>query len=159
MAYKRKPKNKQDLPLKPKKKPVPRKGAAPKTRNSGTMSEGEFWAFIKNALRNKSRFWKPIQETKLKARRAYKGRNKRQKFEYQCYKCHEWFPDKEVEVDHIIPVGSLRSAEDLVGVVQRLFCEVDMLKVICKPCHLEKTKGERSERLTARRNTKTAERA
>ena len=66
------------------KKPVKKTSRVPKTRNAGTMTESAFWSFIRSALRQKSRWWKPITECKMKARRPYKGPNKRQKFEYQC---------------------------------------------------------------------------
>lgn len=44
-----------------------------KTRNAGTLTESAFWSFIRSALRQKSRFWKPITQCKMKSRRAYKG--------------------------------------------------------------------------------------
>jgi 5-methylcytosine-specific restriction endonuclease McrA len=114
-----------------------------KKRNSGTMTESAFWSFIRSALRQKSRWWKPISECKNKVKRIYKGPNKRQKFEYQCNHCKNWFPDKNVNVDHIIPAGSLTSANDLPGFLERLFCEVDGLQVLCQCCHDIKTKQEK----------------
>jgi 5-methylcytosine-specific restriction endonuclease McrA len=127
-----------------KKAAKPRKGAAPKTRNANTMTESAFWGFIRSALRQKSRWWKPITQVKLKAKRSYKGPLKRQKFEYQCAECLNWFPDKEINVDHIIPAGTLRCANDLPGFVERLFCEVDNLQVLCSACHNKKTQNEKS---------------
>lgn len=124
----------------------PRKGAAPKTRNSGTMTESAFWSFIRSALRQKSRWWKPVTECKQKSRRAYKGINKRQKFEYQCTICKNWFAEKMINVDHIIPAGSLNSADDLPGFVERLFCEAENLQILCSSCHDKKTKDEKSKR-------------
>jgi 5-methylcytosine-specific restriction endonuclease McrA len=124
----------------------PRKGAAPKTRNAGTMTDAAFWSFIRSALRQKSRWWKPISEAKAKAKRVYKGPLKRQKFEYQCAECKGWFPDKKVNVDHIIPAGTLRCADDLPAFVERLFCEVDNLQVLCQGCHDIKTKEEKLKR-------------
>lgn len=114
-----------------------------RTRNAGTMTESAFWSFIRSALRQKSRWWKPITQCKQKARRPYKGPNKRQKFEYQCKYCEQWFPEKRVNVDHITPAGTLRSAADLPGFVERLFCEIDGLQVLCSKCHDEKTKKEK----------------
>jgi 5-methylcytosine-specific restriction endonuclease McrA len=111
-----------------------------KTRNAGTMTESAFWSFIRSGLRQKSRWWKPITECKLKAKRTYKGTNKRQKFEYKCATCNNWFPEKQINVDHIIPAGSLNCAQDLPGFVERLFCEIDNLQVLCSDCHNEKTK-------------------
>ena len=121
----------------------PRKGAAPKTRNDGTLTESSFWSFIRSALRQKSRWWKPIAQCKAKAKRTYKGPLKRQKFEYQCNDCKGWFPDKVINVDHIIPAGSLRCADDLPGFVERLFIEVEGLQVLCSKCHNIKTQKEK----------------
>lgn len=125
-------------------KKVVRKSRVVKTRNSNTMSESAFWGFIRSALRQKSRWWKPISEAKAKAKRAYKGPLKRQKFEYQCATCLKWFPDKHVNVDHINPAGTLRCAEDLPAFVERLFCEVDNLQVLCTICHNIKTQKEKN---------------
>lgn len=125
------------------KKKITRRTAAPKTRNAGTMSESAFWTFIRSALRQKSRWWKPITECKMKSRRTYKGPNKRQKFEYQCNTCKKWFPEKQINVDHIVGAGSLNCSADLAGFVDRLFCEQDNLQVLCEVCHNEKTQLEK----------------
>lgn len=126
-----------------KKRKTTRKTKVVRTRNAGTMTESAFWSFIRSALRQKSRWWKPITQCKQKARRPYKGPNKRQKFEYQCKYCEQWYPEKRVNVDHITPAGTLRSAADLPGFVERLFCEIDGLQVLCSNCHDEKTKLEK----------------
>jgi len=127
-----------------KKAVVARKPRVVKTRNAGTMTESAFWSFIRSALRQKSRWWKPITQTKMNARRAYKGPNKRQKFEYQCVHCTKWFPEKKINVDHICPAGSLNCAQDLPGFVERLFCESDNLQVLCESCHDVKTKLDKN---------------
>ena len=124
---------------------IPRKTVS-KSRCAGTMTESAFWSFIRSALRQKSRFWKPITECKMKARRAYKGPSKRQKFEYQCNSCKAWFPEKQINVDHIKPAGSLNSSKDLPGFVERLFCEVDNLQCLCTTCHDKKTKADKHEK-------------
>lgn len=120
----------------------PKKLRVERTRASNTLTESQFWGKIRASLRNASRWWKPIADAKKNARRVYKGANKRQKWEYQCAECHLWFKDKEIEVDHIVEVGSLKCAEDLPQFVERLFCEVDGLQVMCKPCHRNKTHGK-----------------
>jgi hypothetical protein len=116
-----------------------------KTRNSGTMTESMFLSFIRSALRQKSRWWKPVSECKQNAKRVYVGNNKRQKFEYQCNQCKNWFPDKEINVDHIIPAGSLKSLNDLPQFVEQLFVEVDKLQCLCVNCHYIKTQAERKK--------------
>jgi len=111
-------------------------------RNAGTMTESAFWSFIRSALRHKSMYWKPISQCKLEARRLYKGPIKRQKYEYLCASCNKWFPEKKINVDHMVPAGSLSCAADLPGFVERLFCEKEHLQVLCESCHDSKTKSE-----------------
>lgn len=125
-----------------------------KTRAGGTMTESAFWSFIRSILRQKSRWWKPISICREQARRLYKGPRKRQKYEYQCNECKGWFPDKETNVDHIIPAGKLQCAADLPGFVERLFCEVEGLQLLCTKCHDKKTKLENGGRVF-RKPTKT----
>lgn len=129
----------------PKKTKTPRT-KTPKTRNAGTMTEAAFWSFIRSALRQKSRFWKPIKQCKDSARRKYTGTNKRQKFEYQCAACHKWFAEKNINVDHIRPAGSLNNAQDLPAFVETLFCEVENLQVLCSTCHNSKTQSEKKSK-------------
>lgn len=126
-----------------KKKAVVKKPRVAKTRNAGTMSESAFWSFIRSGLRQKSRWWKPITQCKLEAKRPYKGTNKRQKFEYQCNECKNWYQEKLINVDHIVPAGSLNCAADLPAFVERLFCETNNLQVLCEACHNVKTQNER----------------
>ena len=117
-----------------------------KEYNNNTMTSSQFWGMIRSALRKQSRWWKPILAVKLDARRKYNGKNKRQKFEYQCANCLNWFPDKKIAVDHIIPAGTLTRKEDLPGFVERLFCEKNGLQVLCDGCHDSKTKKEKENR-------------
>jgi 5-methylcytosine-specific restriction endonuclease McrA len=109
------------------------------------MTESAFWSFIRSTLRQKSRWWKPITQCKLESRRPYKGPLKRQKFEYQCNSCKQWFPEKKINVDHIVGAGSLNCGADLPGFVERLFCEQDNLQVLCEVCHNEKTQLEKQK--------------
>jgi 5-methylcytosine-specific restriction endonuclease McrA len=60
--------------------------------------------------------------------------------------CLKWFPDKEVNVDHKIPVGALNCSADLAGFVERLFCEEQNLQCLCSNCHDIKTKKEKELR-------------
>jgi hypothetical protein len=87
---------------------------------------------IRSALRQKSRWWIPISKTKLKARRAYKGPNKIQKWEYQCAHCELWWKDKEVAVDHIVEAGELRSGKDLEGFIEDCFVKKEDFKFFVK---------------------------
>lgn len=118
----------------------------PRPRNAGTLTESAFWGMIRSALRQKSRWWKPITEAKAEARRAYNGTNKRRKWEYRCAKCKKYFPDKETQVDHITPAGTLKTATDLPAFVEKLFCEKGGFQVLCTTCHNIKTQKERKKK-------------
>jgi 5-methylcytosine-specific restriction endonuclease McrA len=117
----------------------PKKQRVPRTRADNTMTEAQFWSFIRSNLRLMSRKWAPRRHALAACRRPSQSENKRLKFEHQCSQCLQWFPQKQVEVDHIVPAGSLRSFEDIPGFVQRLFCEADGLVVLCEQCHQVKT--------------------
>jgi 5-methylcytosine-specific restriction endonuclease McrA len=62
---------------------------------------------------------------------------------YQCARCKDEFTNKDVEVDHIVPV-----VDPSVGFVDwntfiaRLFTERENYQTLCKPCHKLKTKEE-----------------
>lgn len=88
--------------------------------------------------------WGPKYETMNDARRPNESSNKRMKWEYQCALCDRWFPQKEVSVDHIVPVGTLKCYEDLPEFVEGLFCGKEGLQVLCKGCHSIKTQDERN---------------
>lgn len=118
----------------------------PKTRCSGTLTEAQFTAFIRSNLRRASGRWKPTSDA-LKAARVAKGL-------YLCACCQQVVPVtivdsngkriKYVSVDHRIPV--VDPEEGLVSwdkFINNLFCEVDNLQLLCKPCHDNKTSSER----------------
>ena len=116
---------------------MPRKVERP--FNSGQWTRARYFSFIRSALRRASVKWPPIHEARKRARRAYKGPDKRRKWEYQCEKCGRWFDGKGTQVDHIVPAGTLRGYDDLPGFVERLFCESDRLRVLCLACHKKLT--------------------
>ena len=60
--------------------------------------------------------------------------------------CKHWYIEKKINVDHIHPAGSLMNSKDLPGFVERLFCEVNNLQVLCEKCHDKKTKADKHEK-------------
>lgn len=116
-----------------------------KTRGGGRYSEAAFWSFIRSGIRAKHSRWAPRYAALAAAKRPYKGDNARQKFEYKCAVCKKYFMQKEVEVDHKIPCGSLKCYDDLPGFVERMFCEEDGYRIVCKPDHKAITKKEREK--------------
>ena len=115
------------------------------TRNLGTETESEHMGKIRSALRRLSRFWKPALAALETAHRPYQGTNKRAKHEYQCENCGNWKLRKEVEINHIVPCGTLKCYEDVVSFLKRLFCEdVSGYSVLCKVCHKAVTEEQRN---------------
>jgi 5-methylcytosine-specific restriction endonuclease McrA len=98
-------------------------------------SEAKFWSFIRSGLRSKWQRW-PAKWAALA--QAKEGR------EYRCASCNMLFKQKQVQVDHIIPAGSLKNADDLAGFITRLFVGPDKLRVVCIPCHKAITKEQRN---------------
>lgn len=103
----------------------------------------KFWAFIRSGLRAKWQRWPPKFKALQSARRTVEGQ--RHKYEFKCAQCTQWFKQKEVEVDHIEPVGSLKDYPDLEGFVRRLFVDDSKLRVVCKPCHKQITYGDKDD--------------
>lgn len=66
---------------------------------------------------------------------------------YTCNHCKEAFLEKDIQVDHIdkvIPIGSSINDMTFDDFINRLFCTVEELQILCKPCHLIKTKEEKN---------------
>lgn len=122
-----------------------------KTRNSGTMTEAAFFAMIKNSLRKLSLRWIPMKQALELAQRPSEHENKLLKYEYQCAKCLNWFPKKDVEVDHIIPCGSFKAYEDIGNYVRNMLPEnASSFMVLCKEHHLNKSLEEQGKQRNTR---------
>ncbi len=115
-----------------------------RTRNAGKLTEAGYWGAVRSSLRRGFRYWAPAMNAKLAARRPYTGENKRQKWEYKCAHCKKWYMDKDVQIDHKIPTGSLRSSKDLAGFLERLTPEKGF-QILCLSCHQSKTNKERGK--------------
>lgn len=115
-----------------------------RTRNLKTETESEHMGKIRSALRRLSRFWKPALAALDKQMRPYVGPNKRQKYEYKCEGCKKWYIRKSVQINHIVPCGTLTKYEDVPGFLERLFCEdVGGYSILCTDCHKAETKEQR----------------
>ena len=124
----------------PRKPPKPR---VERTRNGGTETQSQHMGKIRSALRNLSRWWKPFGKAlSASAHISYYGKKKR--VSYLCAKCSKLYSRPDVEVNHIVPVGSLKSYEDLHGFCSRLFVEDHtLLEVVCRTCHISITKEQK----------------
>lgn len=117
---------------------------APKTRNGGQWTESKFSSFIRSGLRQTSMRWGPINQTK---KAAWVARGK-----YLCAECDKVVPltlngKKNVFVDHLNPVvDPVEGFKDWNTYIDRMFCEMENLAVVCKACHDSKTAEERQIR-------------
>lgn len=120
----------------------------PKTRNLEEWTEARYWQTVRSALRLAFKFWRPLQEAKKRSRKRMRPPSGgRPIYMYKCSKCEGMYREKEVQVDHIIPVGELRCLEDLAPFLERLTSEyVSSYRVLCKDCHQKVTNKERSDK-------------
>ena len=112
--------------------------AADKPFGGGRYSAAGYQAFIRSALRKASMRWAVKDDVLVAARRPAQNRDYRSKYEYQCASCGGWWIKRDIQVDHIVPVGNM---DDMNAFISRLFCEADNLQVLCKGCHGAKTKA------------------
>ncbi len=123
----------------------------------GTMTEAAYFGKIRSALRKAFSWWQPMQAAVNAHRRNSQSDNKRLKFEYQCSSCQGWFPRKQVEIDHVIPCGTLRSLEDIAVFVSNLTQEDPaMYQLLCTggpcSCHQLKTNADRVQKKSNHEN-------
>ena len=109
--------------------------------NYPAWSTAKYRAFIRSAMRKAWTKWPPRFEALKLARRPYIGPNKRQKFEYQCAHCKNWFMGKNISVDHMTPWGSIVGLS-LDEAWERLLVPVIELQCLCAKCHDRKTATE-----------------
>lgn len=122
-------------------RPLPKKKE--RLYNNGDWTEGRFNSFVTSILRGGSRKW-PAKYQCLNEAKTEKKTNTatgRVAQHFKCNSCREDFPQKQVEVDHIIPIGTEKTWDEF---ITGLYCEKDNLQVLCKPCHKLKTKREKS---------------
>lgn len=113
----------------------------------------EAW-LIKN-LRRISSMW-PAKNEALKLAKEkihigfYKNGNPMYKTVVRCNACKELHVEDNIDVDHIIPIAGLEGFTDWNSYIPKLFCTVENLQCLCKPCHKEKSKAEAAQRKLSR---------
>lgn len=112
--------------------------------NDGKWTKSRFNSFIQSALRTASVRWEPRSMTLNDAFVGKKINVKTGRLakHFECSLCHEHFPQKDVEVNHKIPVVPVEGFDSWDAVIERMFCEKNELEVLCKPCHKTVTAEE-----------------
>lgn len=111
-------------------------------------TKGRIQGFIVQTLRYGSRKWPPKFETLAEAKTEKKvnpATGRLAQF-YRCNACKQEYTNKDVEVDHIIPVVDPKDGfVDWNTYIDRLFCSKDNYQVLCVSCHKKKSKKERAK--------------
>ena len=127
-----------------------------KKRNGGQWTEARYHSFIKSGLRLLSRKW-PVKwgvlDDACVGRKVNASTGKMAKH-YTCDLCKGEFPAKDVEVDHINPVIPTSGFVSWDETIERMFCEKDGLRVLCKECHKKVTQEERVAARNLKNNKK-----
>ena len=115
--------------------------------NGGEWTEGRFNSFVTSILRSGSRRWGPKYQTLNAAKTEKKTNVKSGRLaqHFLCATCNKEFVAKDVQVDHIVPIGTEKTWDEF---IEGLFCEGHNLQVLCIPCHKKKTKEEKWNLIT-----------
>lgn len=118
-------------------------------RNSGDWTDARFRSFVTSALRAASRRWPPKYKALKEAfvARQVNAKTGKMAMHYRCVECTGVFVAAGVQVDHIEPVvDPVKGFISWDVYIDRLFCEIDNLQVMCKICHKAKTVNEKEQR-------------
>lgn len=147
---------------------------AKKPKVKQTHENFDVKAFVEKTLRGAFKKTAIYHEAKRRAKREFFEKSKHDKdlrrVHYECATCKGMFFDrkgaKEIAVDHIDPVVDPEvGSTDYHTYIQRLFCSVDNLQVLCnykgerngkKSCHKIKTAEENARRREAEARRKLA---
>lgn len=121
-----------------------RKARIARVRNAGTITEAAYWGMVRSGLRRLFRFWKPAVMALNASRVPVKG-PRGQKWAYLCADCGKLFLRKAIQIDHVVPVGTLLAYEHVGEFLKRLTPEdPSAYAVRCLSCHQEKTNKEKA---------------
>ena len=110
---------------------------------------GRLQGFIIGTLRQGMRRYPPKYEALLRAKIGKRVNKKtgRKADHYRCAECKKAFPKKDVQVDHRKPVVDPKKGfVDWNTYIERLFCGIRNLQVLCTGCHKIKTQKEKTKR-------------
>ena len=121
---------------------------ADKPYNSGTWTQARMNSFIKSMLRQGSLRWGPRGKA---IERAYidDGINPKTGHKcklHRCEECNDCFAKGDMQADHIIPVIPVEGFDSWDKTIERMFCEEDGFRIVCKGCHRIITDREIAER-------------
>lgn len=106
-------------------------------------------SFVINTLRRSSYRW-PARSQALKLARLERGI-------YQCNSCNGRFTNKEIKVDHVLPIVEVKNGfTTWDSYINNLFCDVSGLQILCSTCHNSKSSIEKDLRVKYRKLRKAS---
>ena len=131
--------------------------SGPKDKCGGRWTQARFNSFIKSGLRNLTKRWAPINDCD-KAATTKRGFR-------MCACCEQEVPVTRINeqgkrvkntfVDHINPiVDPATGFTTWDSCIERMFCEIENLQVLCHACHEEKSNEERAVAAARRQKEK-----
>lgn len=124
---------------------------------SGDSGKSSYEAWKRTAIRGALRqAWKLAPQLKeiYKLNRIELTVQGRFRVYYQCAICLKQFCQKDTQVDHIDPVGPTPVSRNAPAgltwgeFIDRMFCDISNLRIVCKPCHQGITKESRRGKAT-----------
>ena len=132
------------------KKKTKKRNDIPRTRCNGEWTEARYISFVKSALRG-ARWPEKYRAVNLAfVEHGINPATGRKCKLHKCSVCGNLFPQNAVQADHIVPVVGSEGFVSWDRFIQRLFCPAKGFQVVCKKCHNEITKIERTERAALR---------
>lgn len=112
-----------------------------RTRCSGTKTEAGMVSWVLSYMRKMTLRWKPRFD-KMNDGRVKKplGKNGKEVWANTCEHCKKWFKTSDLDMDHIMPIGGMRSLEDAGRWLTNALVETDGYQRLCHKCHLQKGK-------------------
>lgn len=111
-------------------------------------TDGRYRAFITSGIRSAFRRYPPKYEA-IKSAFTKRKKNKasgREAAHFLCAECKGEFPQTGIQVDHIVPVVGHEGFVSWDSFIDRMFCPVENLQILCKACHKVKTAKEKKDR-------------
>ena len=108
-------------------------------------TESSWWSYIRGCLRKAwNRHPVKLEFIKNNRVRVINTDTGNEVWGGKCNRCKKEYASKHLQVDHIVPAGSLKANKDIQGFVERLlFVGEDDLQFLCKQCHRIITYSER----------------
>lgn len=112
-------------------------------------TDAKFRGWIISLLRRGTMRWPPRNQCLVNAKTKKKRNKKTNRLaqHYRCNGCKKDFPLTNMVVDHIDPVIDVDEGFiDFDIYIERMYCPLDNLQALCKPCHKKKCDEERKKR-------------